>query len=296
MPTGYPILIGFIIVILIWSTTPIAIKWSGEGPGYLFGVTARMVIGVSLMLILAYVKRIPIPLHKQAVYTYLAAGLGIYGAMLCVYWGAQYIPSGFISVIFGMAPVITGVLAYFVLGERELTPVRVFGVSLGIIGLVIIFHRSINLGDAVAIGIAAVCVSVFIHALSSVMVKRLHVGMHTLSVSTGGMIIATPLFVVTWIALDGELPAEIPAHAMWSIIYLGVIATVIGFNLYFYILKHLPASQVALLMLITPVFALWIGKLFNNESVGWTAWLGTLLIILGMGIYQWGYVWLRRDK
>lgn len=296
MPTGYPVIISFIVVILIWSTTPIAIKWSGEGPGFLFGVTARMVIGVSLMLILAYVKRIPIPRHKQAVYTYLAAGLGIYGAMLSVYWGAQYIPSGFISVIFGMAPVITGVLAYFVLGERELTPVRIFGVSVGIIGLVIIFHRSINLGDEVAIGIAAVCVAVFVHALSSVMVKRLHVGMHTLSVSTGGMIIAAPLFVITWIIVDGELPNEMPTHAMWSIIYLGVIATVIGFNLYFYILKHLPASQVALLMLITPVFALWIGKLFNNESVGWAAWLGTLLIILGMGVYQWGYVWLRRDK
>jgi len=75
MPTGLPIIIAFVIVILIWSTTPIAIKWSGEGPGFLFGVTARMVIGVTLMLLLAYIKRTPVPWHRQAVYTYLAAGL-----------------------------------------------------------------------------------------------------------------------------------------------------------------------------------------------------------------------------
>lgn len=296
MPTGIPVIIGFIIVILIWSTTPITVKWSGEGPGYLFGVTARMVIGVTLMLILAYLKRIPIPWHRQAVYTYLAAGLGIYGAMLSVYWGSQFIPSGFISVIFGLAPVITGVLAYFILGERNLTPVRIIGITLGIIGLAVIFNRSFSLGDAVFIGISAVFVSVFIHAFSSVMVKKFHVGLSTLSVSTGGMLIAAPLFVVTWLLLDGRLPQDIPDRAMWSILYLGSVATLIGFNVYYYILKHMQASQVALLTLITPVMALWIGKIFNNEAVGLSSWLGTILILLGMGVYQWGFAWLRRGK
>ncbi|MGZ8928379.1 MAG: EamA family transporter, partial [Methylobacter sp.] len=37
--------LAYISVILLWSTTPLAIKWSGEGSGYLFGVTGRMVIG-----------------------------------------------------------------------------------------------------------------------------------------------------------------------------------------------------------------------------------------------------------
>lgn len=296
MQTRTPIIFGFIIVILIWSTTPITIKWSTEGPGPLFGVTARMVIGVLLMWLLVYIRKIPVPWHRQAVYTYCAAGAGIYGAMLCVYWGAQYIPSGFISVIFGLTPIMTGVLAWFVLNERSLSATRLAGIAISITGLVVIFHRSITLGDIVVLGIAAVCLSVFIHALSSVMVKRLHVGLSALSVSTGGMMIATPLYVLTWALLDGEIPVQIPAHALWSIVYLGVIATAIGFNLYFYILKHMQASQVALLTLITPVMALWIGKLFNNEAVGWAAWSGTLLIILGMGIYQWGFIWLRHKK
>ena len=39
---------AYLGIILIWSTTPLAVKWSGEGPGYLFGVTARMVIGALL--------------------------------------------------------------------------------------------------------------------------------------------------------------------------------------------------------------------------------------------------------
>ena len=92
----------------------------------------------------------------------------------------------------------------------------------------------------------------------------------------------------------------IPEYALWSIIYLGVIATAVGFNLYFYILKHLQASQVALLTLITPVTALWLGNLLNNEQIGVNAWVGSAMILAGMAIYQWSHLlqpaWLRTRK
>jgi drug/metabolite transporter (DMT)-like permease len=296
VPTRLQITAGFIVVMLIWSTTPVAIKWSVDGPGFLFGVTARMVIGVLLILVIAYLKKVSLPLHRQAVMTYLAAGMGIYGAMLAVYWGAQYIPSGFISVIFGLTPIMTGLLAWFVLQERELTAVRFVGMLIGVAGLYIIFNRSIRLGDIVALGIVAVSLAVFIHAMSSVLVKRLHVNLSALAVTTGGMLTATPAYLVTWLLLDGVIPESIPAHALWSIVYLGVVATSIGFSLYFYILKYMRASQVAMLTLATPVLALWIGQLFNGEMLGWSAWLGTSLILAGMAIYQWGLNWLPVNK
>lgn len=292
----YPVLFGFIVVVLIWSTTPLAVKWSGEGPGFLFGVTARMVIGTVLMLLMARIKRVAVPWHADAIKTYLAAGLGIYGAMICVYWGAQFIASGFISVIFGLTPILTGVFAWFILEERGLTPLRVLGIVLGLIGLGVIFHRSFSLGHTVLLGIAAVLLSVLLHAISGVLVKRLHGNLSSLSVTTGGLLVATPLYLLTWFIRDGQWPQALPAQALWSIIYLGVIATGIGFSLYFYILKHMPASQVALLTLLTPVLALWFGALFNHEVVGLSAWLGSGLILFGMSIYQWGGLWLQRIK
>jgi hypothetical protein len=39
------IALAYISVILLWATTPLAIKWSIESAGFLFGVTARMIIG-----------------------------------------------------------------------------------------------------------------------------------------------------------------------------------------------------------------------------------------------------------
>ena len=73
-PGRFRLFIGFTIVILIWSTTPLAVKWSAEGTGFIFGVSARMVIGMLVLIVLAFIKRVPIPLHKEAVLTYLAAG------------------------------------------------------------------------------------------------------------------------------------------------------------------------------------------------------------------------------
>ncbi|MDX1336059.1 MAG: EamA family transporter, partial [Gammaproteobacteria bacterium] len=36
-------------IIMIWATTPLAIKWSGESVGFLFGVSARMLIGLAVI-------------------------------------------------------------------------------------------------------------------------------------------------------------------------------------------------------------------------------------------------------
>jgi drug/metabolite transporter (DMT)-like permease len=41
---------AYIGVIMIWSTTPLAIAWSSEDVGFVFGVTSRMIIGALLVL------------------------------------------------------------------------------------------------------------------------------------------------------------------------------------------------------------------------------------------------------
>jgi hypothetical protein len=42
--------------------------------------------------------------------------------MLVVYWSAQFIPSGWISVVFGLPSPMTALLAAACLGERSLVP------------------------------------------------------------------------------------------------------------------------------------------------------------------------------
>ncbi len=114
------VFLAYLSVILIWSTTPLAIKWSGEGHGYLFGATGRMSIGLVYVLLAMAVLHQSLPWHRKARLAYLGAALHIYGAMLAVYWAAQFIPSGWVAVVFGLTPMLTAVMAALWLGNLGL--------------------------------------------------------------------------------------------------------------------------------------------------------------------------------
>jgi len=102
---------AYLAVVLIWSTTPLAVKWSGEGPGFLLGVLGRMGLATILCLALVAAMRLEFPWHRDARRAYYAGALGAYAAMLLIYWAAQYVPSGLISVLFGLSPLVTALLA-----------------------------------------------------------------------------------------------------------------------------------------------------------------------------------------
>ncbi len=279
---------AFIGVVLIWATTPLAIKWSSDGAGFLFGSASRMVLGLFVCLVLIALLSRRMRWHRQAFLTYLAGGLGIWGALTSVYWGAQHIPSGLVSVLYGLSPIVTALMAALWLDERALTPFRLLGMLLGLSGLAVIFGHGQQAGPQALSGMAAVLLSVHIHAASSVWVKRIRAGLHPLETVAGSLLLAAPLFVINWALGDGKLPTELPQHTLASILYLGVIGSVLGFVLYYYVLHHVQASRVALITLITPVLALLIGQWLNAEQVGPKEWLGATIILLGLASFQWG--------
>ena len=282
VPTAY---LG---IIIIWSTTPLAIKWSGEEVGFLFGVASRMLIGAAVCTLLLLILARKLPWHREARQTYLAAGLGIYGAMMSVYWGSQYIPSGMISVLFGLTPIVTGVIAAIWLQERSLTASKLAGIILGIVGLIVIFGSGVELSDGAVYGIAAVLLSVILHSISAVWVKSISARLPALEVTNGGLLIAAPLYLVTWLLFSDGWPEDISTRTALSISYLAVFGSVLGFIMYFYVLKHIDASRVALVTLLTPVLALLLGQGLNNETINPAVWVGTFCILVGMSVYQWG--------
>jgi drug/metabolite transporter (DMT)-like permease len=279
---------AYLGIIIIWSTTPLAIKWSGEDVGFLFGAASRMLIGAAVCTLLLLILARKLPWHREARQTYIAAGLGIYGAMMSVYWGAQYIPSGLISVIFGLTPIVTGVIAAIWLQERSLTASKLAGIFLGIVGLIIIFGTGVELSDGAVYGIAAVLLAVLLHSVSAVWVKSISARLPALEVTNGGLLIAAPLYLVTWLLFSDGWPEDISSRTALSISYLAVFGSVLGFIMYFYVLKHIDASRVALVTLLTPVLALLLGQGLNNEIINPAVWVGTLCILVGMSVYQWG--------
>lgn len=280
------IALAFIFIVLLWATTPLAIKWSADGSSFIFGVAARMSIGLLCILLMLLITRQRLAWHSKAKRTYFAVAVQIYGAMMAVYWSAQFIPSGWISVIFGLTPFITALLSNVWLGEHSLSLDKLLAYILGIAGLTTIFHSALHISDSTAIGVIGVLLATFLQSFSAVWVKHIHAKLPAITQVTGGMLFALPLYLGTWWLIDGTLPGTLPINSSLSILYLGLIATPIGFALYYYILTHLPATRVALITLISPVLALFLGHYFNNEALTLDIGIGTGLILSALMIHS----------
>ena len=132
-----------------------------------------------------------------------------------------------------------------------------------------IFGSSVTLGPDAIHGIAAVLAGVILHSLSTVLVKRIDAPVSALAVTSGTLILAAPLYAVTWLVFDGAAPAELPVRAAGSIAYLGVVGSAIAFILYYYVLNDEPFS-------------------LNMLS-------GTALVLGGLAVHYWGDSLLRRQ-
>ncbi|MEW6312537.1 MAG: DMT family transporter [Pseudomonadota bacterium] len=282
---------AFVSVILIWSTTPLAIKWSALGVGFSFAVFSRMAIGTLLCAVLLAVLRIRLPMHRRARLAYLASGLSMFGAMALTYWSSQYVSSGMISVLFGLSPLITSLGAALWLKEEALTPSKLAGIVLGLLGLALVFRGGLGLGSGAVPGLVALFVAVVLQSLGLVWIKRINDDSPPLATTLGSLVVALPLFFCAWVLADGQWPAVLPERAVAATVYLGVFGSVVGFALYYYMIKHMEAGRIALITLVTPVAALLLGHGLNNEAVLPRVWLGTASIVLGLGLHRWGEQW-----
>ena len=137
-------------------------------------------------------------------------------------------------------------------------------------------------------GIIAIVVAAFFYSASMVAVKKVNAKIQAYASMTGSLIIASICYVITTIALQADIPAEISTRAAAAILYLSIVGSVIGFLLFFYLLKHISATRTSLIALITPGCALILGNVLNNEPLTLEIWIGSALVLGGLLLFEFG--------
>jgi len=277
---------AYIAIVLIWATTPLAVKWSAVEAGFLFAVLSRMFIAAVFCQLLTHLLRSDWHWHKRALSMYLLSGFNISFSMLLIYWGAQTISSGLVALLFGLMPLLTGVFAALILKEKSLTLEKLLGISIAFSGLVIIFYSDQTQQQGYLMAIIAVLTAVSWHSFSTVVFKRYASDLPIMSVTTASIWVSVFFLSIAWWLSGNQIPLDISETGWGSILYLSIIASVIGFTIYFYVLKNTQASTIALIPLITPVLALLLGQYLNNEQVDKNVWTGALFILSGLSLYQ----------
>lgn len=291
--------LAYLIVIAVWATTPLAIKWSGEALPPLAAAGARMACAALLGLVWLAARRQPLPLHRHALLSYVAALPGIFGAMGCSYMAARDLPSGLISVMFGLAPLISGIFLQLVPGGFRLNRWHWLACLLGVAGLALVFDDSLASllrGDPGqrGRGLLWMLCAVTLFAGSGIVVQRVGAGLAPMAQTVGGLLLSVPLYGLALWASGQGLAFSGAARGLFAIAYLATFGSLLGFYCYFQVLARMPAATVALVTLITPVLALLLGASLNDERLGVPVLAGTSLIVMALGLYLLGDRRVRR--
>ncbi|WP_194866894.1 DMT family transporter [Pseudoalteromonas sp. PPB1] len=284
-----PVQASYILVIIIWSTTPLGIVISSAGMSPTLSVFLRMAIALVLCFIIVLIGRYRVPVSRQAWALYSYSSLGIFGGMLLSYLAAQTVPSGVISLIFGLAPVLSGLLAQRLLREASFSIIKWLGLALSMVGLYLVCMSQLNELALAPQGLMYVLGAVSCFSLSGVMIKRVQLSIHPLASTFGALLLVTPMFGLVWWFSDGQLNVQSwQVSSILATVYLSVFGSLVGFIAYFHVLQKLQASTVALTTLITPGFAMLLGAWINNEQITLTLLVGASVIMVSLAVFQFG--------
>jgi drug/metabolite transporter (DMT)-like permease len=287
--------IAYITIVAIWSTTPLAIAWSAETLSPVAAVGGRMLVAVIVGYGLLRVMGLRLNWSRQALETYGYSQLGIAGAMLCVYSASAYIPSGLISVLFALAPLFSNLFAQIFIGRSEMTGFRLLAFLVSLSGLVLICLDEVVVSGQGWVGVLLLLVSVNLYSFSGAMVQKIALKEHPMVITVGSLMLSLPLFFIAWWFMDGTVPnIDWGSRSPYALLYLAVFGSLIGFSAYFYVLRELGVASVAMATLVTPVLALVMGSLLNEEAVTPKLAFGTALILLGLVLYYKDAIFKRR--
>lgn len=278
----------YLLLILIWATTPLAIKLGAESFPPMAGLTLRIAlaffVGSAICTLKGYAG-LNVRSHWKL---YLAASISLFPNMALVYVAAQYIPSGLIALLFGLSPFFSALLSRPILGESDMQPRKWFAITLAATGLVLIFFDGISLSADTTRGIGLMLLSNVLFSGSALWVKRLNRDLNAppLEQALGSMAFALPGMLLTWIFVFGVEPLQYSVVSLGSLLYLALFGSLLGFVAYYYILSRMKAETVALIPFVTPVLAMLLGVVVVDETITPIMFTGAILIMVALVVYQ----------
>ena len=271
-------------VIFLWAVCfPLIAAGLSAAPPLYFAALRSFVAGAGLLLP-AFALRRPLPQGRGVWLTLLGIGLSATALGL----GGMFLAGGIVSpglatVLANVQPLIAAGLAYFVLSE-QMGPRRRVGLLLGFAGIILVAWPGFGDGNANSspIGIVYIMSGAIGVAVGNVLLKRL-AGRVDLLMATGWQFIlgGVPLFLAAQLF-------ETPVQVQWSLAFvvvllsLSLLGTALAFVLWFSLLHRGELNRLNTFTFLTPGFALIIGAIFFNESLGLAEIGGIVLILVGV--------------
>ena len=280
------VLVPFLLITLIWSSTWIVIKGQLGVVPPVWSVSYRFLIAGVTMMAIARIAGMSLAIGRAHG---LAALLGLLQFVLnynFVYASELHITSGLAAVVFALLVVPNALLAWLFFGEK-VSARFMLGSAVAMAGVGLLFLQEIRNSPTptaeVLAGLGLALAAVLAASISNVM--QLAGGMKSRPVGPmlGWAMLYGGLMDAAFAWLSRGAPVFETRLSYWlELVYLGVIASALAFWLYYRIIRQVGPAKAAWSSVLIPIIAMALSTAF--EGYRWSALAigGGLLAIAGL--------------
>ncbi len=272
---------------VLWSSAFAAAKMALEDCPPLILLTIRFLVAGALMMIIAVftggMKRGPRRMGWRDFGCLVVLGVCNNALYLGLSWiGMTTVSSAFTAVLISTNPLLTGLLAGPILGER-LGWRQYAGLCLGLAGVALVLRSRFTGMHEDPHGALLVAGGLLGLVAGTLLYKRL-APRTTIWVTTGVQALAGGTVLLPFAAHYESLHhVRLTASLFWNMVYIIVGVSVGGYALWNTILKRQSATSASALHFLMPPLGLMFGWLILREPVSWLDMAG--IVPIGLGIW-----------
>jgi drug/metabolite transporter (DMT)-like permease len=282
--TPLRIFLVYLLLCLIWGSTWLAIRASLESLTPFISLGSRFLLASIFILVLMKIRGVALQKDKESVRLYFLMGfLSFVIPFGLVYWAEQFVPSGLASVLFGVYPFFVALFSFFRLPDESIGKLKIIGMSLGFLGIVVIFSDSFSADFSnLLLGMLAVALSGIIQAWIAVTLKKSGNHLNPLSMNFIPMLIAGFSGLAVGLLFEDISKVRIDDTAIISVLYLAFFGSVVTFTSFYWLMKKINVVLLSLIAFITPIVALILGWIIYKETLTTQHIVGSLLVLVGL--------------
>jgi drug/metabolite transporter (DMT)-like permease len=245
----------------------------------------RSVVGGVLLLALARSHKASWPKGKQEWVPLFALAFFMTGlTTACLFLAAKNAPAGLVSIFTNTMPLFVAMMAPTLLKER-ITSKVMFGVSVGLLGAVVVAWRAIA-GEVRPIGVFYGLAGAFASAFGSVLYKRYPLPRLDRTMVIGVQLAMSSVVLGVLAIPDDRSHMQLRWQLVLSFVYLAVIGLALSFVMYSELISRATAMQTSAVSYLATVIGVLAGAVLLRERLSWLVLLGGVIAIVGVAIVQ----------
>jgi len=280
-------LIGVMIalIILIWGYAWVLMKEALDYMGPFTFSAFRFGTGTLTLFLILLLMKVGLPPRNQWKHLIILGILQTSIVFLLVMYGLEFVDAGKSSVLLYSMPIWSSLLASLILKEKPTRP-QVLGLGMGVIGLIAIVGIDLftNQSAGMLFGELLIIIAAISWGGANVYYRIHFKDSNQLQVTAYQMLFGTIGIIIAAFFMEGGGPVQLTPTSIYYILFTGVLASALCFTLWFFLLSKIDMVTATMPTLLVPVLGLTFGSLLLDEQLTTGVIIGTILILLGIGI------------